>query len=153
MLAVAEPDLFRLRQVELLRAKTGALVAAITVRLMPAQAARTPPVVSGWQFDGNRLFLVNFGKVFHGAEFGRSIRKVKAAWMPGRTNQLKVPGGPITNALANSVPDRRQCLVRQSGPRNTNPLSTCPRPHQPASLPPRCPIEDSGSLAKPVRAL
>jgi hypothetical protein len=28
-------------------------------------------MVSGWQFDGDGLFLVNFGECFHGCEFGR----------------------------------------------------------------------------------
>lgn len=77
LLAVAQPDFLRLGQVELLRAKTGALVAAVTIRLMPAQAAGAPPVVSSRQFNGDRLFLVNFGKIFHGGESGRWGKNVK----------------------------------------------------------------------------
>ena len=66
MLAVAQPDLLGLRQIELLWAKTGALVAAVTVWLMTAQTAGTPPMVSSRKFNSDGLFFVNFGKIFHG---------------------------------------------------------------------------------------
>jgi hypothetical protein len=33
---------------------------------MTAEAAGAPPVVSSGQFDGDGLFLVNFGERFHG---------------------------------------------------------------------------------------
>ena len=74
LLAVAEPDLLRLRQVELLRAKTGALVATIAVGLVPTQAAGTPPVVSGWEFDGDGLFIKDFGEIFHDPNFAGDHR-------------------------------------------------------------------------------
>jgi hypothetical protein len=78
LLAVAQPDLLGLRQIELLRAKTGAFMAAVAVWLMAAQAAGTPPVVSSRQFNSDGLFLVDFGKIFHVGEFGRRGAKVKA---------------------------------------------------------------------------
>ena len=65
VLAVAQPDLLGLREGEFLRPKSSALVAAIAVRLVPAQATCTPPVVSGRKFDTDGLFVVNFGKCFH----------------------------------------------------------------------------------------
>ena len=90
LLAVAEPDLLRLRQVELLRAKTGALVAAIAVRLVTAQATGTPPVVSGWEFDGDGLFIKDFGEIFHGPNFAGDARTVKKA-RRGMVEQPEVP--------------------------------------------------------------
>ena len=71
LLAVAEPDFLRFRQRELLRAEARAFVAAVAARLMAAQAAGAPPVVSGRQFNGDGLLVVDFGEVFHGAECGR----------------------------------------------------------------------------------
>ena len=71
LLAVAEPDLLRFGQRELLRAEARAFVAAVAARLMAAQAAGAPPVVSSGQFNGDGLLVVDFGEVFHGAECGR----------------------------------------------------------------------------------
>jgi len=78
VLAVAQPDFLGLGQVELLRAESAAFVAAVAHGLVAAQAAGAPPMVSGWQFDGDGLFFVNFGEGFHGSEFGRDERSVKA---------------------------------------------------------------------------
>ena len=91
LFAVAQPDLLRLRQVELLRAKTGALVTAIAVGLVPTQAAGTPPVVSGWEFDGDGLFIKDFGEIFHDPNFAGDARTVKKArW--GMVEQPEVSG-------------------------------------------------------------
>jgi hypothetical protein len=77
VLAVAEPDLLGFGEIELLRAETAAFVAAIAHGLMTAQTAGAPPVIAGREFNSNGLFFVNFGKIFHRSEFGRSVRKVK----------------------------------------------------------------------------
>jgi hypothetical protein len=37
----------------------------ITARLMTAQTASAPPVVSGRKFEGDRLFIVDLGKSVH----------------------------------------------------------------------------------------
>jgi hypothetical protein len=79
LLAVAQPDLLCLRQGKLLRAKTGALVAAIAVGLVTAEATGTPPVVSGWEFDGDGLLIVNFGEIFHDPNLAGDARTVKKA--------------------------------------------------------------------------
>ena len=90
MLAIAEPDLLRLGQGELLRAEAAAFVAAIAARLMTTQAAGTPPVVSSGQFNGDGLLVVDFGEVFHGAEFGRAVEKINFQ-IEERTSRTK-PG-------------------------------------------------------------
>ena len=65
LLAVAEPDLLFLLQGELLRPEAGAFVAAITHRLVAAESAGAPPVISGFEFDGAGLVVVNFGEGVH----------------------------------------------------------------------------------------
>jgi hypothetical protein len=65
VLAIAEPDLLLLGQRELLRAKAGALVAAVAHRLMARESARAPEVISGLEFNCNGLLVVDFWEVAH----------------------------------------------------------------------------------------
>lgn len=65
MLAVAQPDFLLLSQSEFLGTKPGAFVVAITHRLMTAQTAGTPPVITGFEFEYNRLGFKDFGEIFH----------------------------------------------------------------------------------------
>lgn len=63
--AVAQPDLLFFSDRELLRAKAGPLVSAITHRLMAAHAAGAPPVIAGFEFESDGFVVVHFGESFH----------------------------------------------------------------------------------------
>jgi hypothetical protein len=65
VLAVAQPDFLLLSQSEFLGTKPGTFVVAITHRLMTAQTTGTPPVITGFEFECNRLGFKDFGEIFH----------------------------------------------------------------------------------------
>jgi hypothetical protein len=77
VLAVTQPDLLRLGQVELLRPQAAAFVAAIAHGLVPAQTTGAPPVVARRQVNGDGLFIVNFGEIFHGVNLAGDAGSVK----------------------------------------------------------------------------
>ena len=64
--ALAEPDLFLFRDGEFLGGKAAAFMGAVAEGLMRGEAAGTPPVVPGLEFDGDRLAGGDFGQVAHG---------------------------------------------------------------------------------------
>ena len=102
VLAVAQPDLIRLGQVEFLRAKAAAFVAAITHRLMSAQAAGAPPVVTSRKFDTDGLFLIDFGKCFHAVSFAgdeRSVNKGRCGYGIASSTSRTSPGPRYTSPL------------------------------------------------------
>jgi len=92
LLAVAQPDLLRLGQIELLWAQSAAFVAAVAHRLMSAQAAGAPPVVTSGQFNSDGLFLVNFGEIFHALSLageGRDVKRGRALGGQGVARQRR----------------------------------------------------------------
>jgi hypothetical protein len=71
VLAVAEPDFLFLGQGEFFRTEAAALVGAVTEGLVAAESAGTPPVITGFKFEGAGLSVVNLGKRVHGREYKR----------------------------------------------------------------------------------
>ena len=65
LLAVAQPDFLLLSQSEFLGTKPGAFVVAVAHRLVTTQTTGTPPVITGFEFESDRLGFKDFGEIFH----------------------------------------------------------------------------------------
>ena len=70
MLAVAEPDFLLFCQREFFWTEAGAFMRAVAHGLMTGKAAGAPPVVSGFEFNGDGFTRGNFWKVRHGGMEG-----------------------------------------------------------------------------------
>jgi hypothetical protein len=102
LFAIAEPDFLCFGQGEFLWTESGALVGAITVWLMTAEAAGAPPVVSGWEFNGHGLLVVNLWERFHAWSVGEG-GALASRKMHSSLQRLPDSGGMATHE------DRRCC--------------------------------------------